>query len=165
LLVVGIIIAVGVLILVARAQERSGSGKHTSVGALISSSVVRSWIAIALVGGLLVLCAAAFAIDDSTVRSTLIGGLTASVGSAIAYYFASKSSEQSTAAIVQATTGMAKIPDLTGKTTDEAIAALGTSFVLGIDPSAASGAHVVSQAPPAGTSAAIGSPVVVKLGG
>src|SRR5437016_14228215 len=50
-------------------------------------SVVRSWIALSLVLGLVMFCAFSFAVDDATLRSTLIGGLTASVGAAITFYF------------------------------------------------------------------------------
>ena len=59
-----------------------------------SATIIRSWLAIALVGGLLLFCAVAFAIDDESLRSTLIGGLVASTNAAAASYLSSKSSDQ-----------------------------------------------------------------------
>ena len=53
-------------------------------------SVIRSWIAMTLVFGLLIFCATAFVVGDSALRSTLFGGLVASVGAAVACYFSSK---------------------------------------------------------------------------
>jgi hypothetical protein len=65
-----------------------------------TGSVVRSWIAVSVVMGLLVFCAAAFLIDDSSLRSTLFGGLTTSVGAAVAFYFSSKTSDQARADVL-----------------------------------------------------------------
>ncbi|MGN6377484.1 MAG: Ig domain-containing protein [Gaiellales bacterium] len=67
-----------------------------------SKSMVRSWIAIALVLGLLVFCATSFVVGDSALRSTLFGGLVASVGAAVAFYFSSKSADQARADILDA---------------------------------------------------------------
>ena len=64
-------------------------------------SLVRSWIAVGLMIGLLALCAIAFAIGDKTTRSALVGALTASVGAAIAFYFSAKASETAVAAAVK----------------------------------------------------------------
>src|SRR5690349_6863460 len=44
-------------------------------GAPGGTSVIRSWLAIALVGGLLLLAAASFLIDDASLRSAVIGGV------------------------------------------------------------------------------------------
>src|SRR3954451_11489830 len=57
-------------------------------------TVVRSWLAISLVGGLLIFVAASFWLDDSTLRSTLVGGLVANAGAAVAFYFASRASDE-----------------------------------------------------------------------
>jgi hypothetical protein len=59
-----------------------------------AATLICSWLAIALVFGLLLFCAVAFAIDDQSLRSTLIGGLVASASAAVAFYFSSKSSDQ-----------------------------------------------------------------------
>lgn len=48
-------------------------------------SFVRSTLALWLVLGLLTLSVVSLAIDDATLRSTLVGGLTASAGGAIAF--------------------------------------------------------------------------------
>ena len=64
--------------------------------------LIRSWIAISLVLGLLAFCAAAFLITDTTLRSTLFGGLIASVGAAIAFYFSSSAADKTRADILKA---------------------------------------------------------------
>jgi hypothetical protein len=73
-----------------------------------SGSLIRSWIAISLVLGLLFFCATAFFISDTSLRSTLFGGLIASVGAAVAFYFSSKSADQARADILSAATTLAQ---------------------------------------------------------
>src|ERR1035437_5369160 len=88
-----VLLAAGIVVMMARRQaggraaESGGTRSDKgSAGFEAGASVVRSWIAVSLVIGLLLFCALTFAIEDQTVRSTLIGGLTASAGSAMAYY-------------------------------------------------------------------------------
>ncbi|WP_143094155.1 hypothetical protein [Streptacidiphilus jiangxiensis] len=52
-------------------------------------SIVRSWIALSLIAGLLLYFGLAFAVDGPTLRSTLAGAVGAAVGSTTAYYFSS----------------------------------------------------------------------------
>ena len=66
------------------------------------ASVIRGWIAVSLVMGLLGFCAAAFAMDDTALRSTLFGGLVTSVGAAVAFYFASRASDAARADVFAA---------------------------------------------------------------
>jgi hypothetical protein len=65
-------------------------------------SVIRSWIAISLVMGLLLFGAAAFLLDDTQLRSTIFGGLVASVAAAVAFYFATAAANQAGADILAA---------------------------------------------------------------
>jgi hypothetical protein len=130
------------------------------------ASVVRSWIAITLVIGLVLFCAFALALNDANLRSTLVGGLTASVGAAIAFYFSAKSSDQARQDILDATVGTETVPDLKGSTEPEAAALLGrTSLRLKIDPagSAAATAVVAQQDPVRDTQVQKGHAVVVTL--
>jgi hypothetical protein len=60
----------------------------------IDTTIIRSWLAVTLVGGLLILVAASFFFDDTALRSALVGGVVASAGAAVAFYFASKDSDQ-----------------------------------------------------------------------
>ena len=55
---------------------------------------MRSWIAFALVGGLILFLVFSLGLDDSTLRSTSIGALVANTGAAVAFYFASKASDR-----------------------------------------------------------------------
>lgn len=129
------------------------------------ASVVRSWMAISLVLALILLSGAALGIADGNLRSTLIGGLTASVGSAITFYFSSKASDQAHQDLLNATVGTDLIPDLKGKTETEAAAILGkTAFKLQIDPTSPADATVVdSQIPVAGSTSPNGSSITVLL--
>jgi hypothetical protein len=102
-IVVAGIVAVGAIIVWARWLESNTKGDSEPQGnSEPRGSVVRSWVAVSLVLGLLAFCAVAFAIGDKTSRSALLGALTASVGAAIAFYFSSKASETTVAAVVKA---------------------------------------------------------------
>ena len=84
------LLLIGIIVIFARRKDPGGQ------------SVVRSWIALALVAGLVLFCAVTFAINDPNLRSTVFGGLTTSVGAAIAFYFSSKSSDQARQDILDA---------------------------------------------------------------
>jgi drug/metabolite transporter (DMT)-like permease len=83
-------------------------GRRLVAGKDPAQSVVRSWLAISLVFGLLCFCAAAFEINDPQLRNTLLGGLVASTGAATAFYFSSKGADKARADILQATTTLAQ---------------------------------------------------------
>lgn len=102
-----VVVVVGTLLagLIISGSRRRAKEKDPNEQA---GSVIRSWIAISLVMGLLVLCAAAFLINDTSARSTLFGGLITSAGAAVAYYFSTKTAEEARAAIVDAATTMAQ---------------------------------------------------------
>jgi hypothetical protein len=92
----------GIIIAVARA-------KLTTPGEE-APSVVRSWLAITLVIGLLTSCVAAFELDDPQLRNMLLGGLVASTGAATAFYFSSKGADSARADILKTTTALAHVP-------------------------------------------------------
>jgi hypothetical protein len=104
IVVVGMLLAGGVVI-VGRAFVGGSTESAESGG---GGSVIRSWIAISLVMGLLVFCAAAFLVEDSSLRSTLFGGLIASVSAAVAFYFSSKSADQARTDILKAAVAMSQ---------------------------------------------------------
>jgi Putative Ig domain len=101
-IVVGMLLAGGVVI----ASRRFIDGGATSADS--GGSVIRSWIAISLVMGLLVFCAAAFLVEETSLRSTLFGGLIASVSAAVAFYFSSKSADQARSDILKAAVAMSQ---------------------------------------------------------
>jgi hypothetical protein len=90
----------GIIVVVARSRQQAAGAEP--------QSIVRSWLAISLVLGLLTACAAAFELDDPKLRSTLLGGLVASVGAATAFYFSSKGADTARADILKATTVLAQ---------------------------------------------------------
>ena len=83
---------------------------------------VRSLLALWLVIGVLAMALLSFALDDTTLRSTLVGALTTSAGGAVAYYYSTKASSDARKDLIDATmAGSAQtIPELVGKTVAEA---------------------------------------------
>ncbi len=159
----GVIVIAGRKLFAGKAGQPQGGtqGQTTSP----DSDFIRSWIAITLVIGLISFCAFAFAVNDTTLRSTLIGGLIASVGSAIAFYFSSKSADQARQDVANAAAGTEMVPSLIGQRGDEAAQALGkTTFRLVERPGSPPGDSVTEQHPSANAYAPRGSSVLVTLG-
>lgn len=130
------------------------------------SSMMRSWLAIALVMGLLLFTVFSFGVDDQSLRSTLIGAVAASAGSVIAFYFASKSADQARQDILSSVFPTVTVPDLTGQSKDTAQtnlqhAQLTMAVTTGSSDDAA--ATVQSQAPAAHAQARPGTTVEVTV--
>jgi uncharacterized iron-regulated membrane protein len=154
----GAIIVAGLIVLWGRTVMKT-SGET-------DQSLVRSWLALTLVIGLVLFCGVSLFLSDTNLRSVLIGGLTASAGTAIAFYFSSKSADQARQDILKVTFGSETVPDLKGCTREKALGRLGqTSLQLVVDPasSTADDATVVSQTPVKDSQVLKGSQVVVKL--
>jgi hypothetical protein len=98
-LIVAGIIAAGIVIIVARNLLKNGQGGP-------AASVIRSWIAISLVIGLLIFCAVALLGTDTSLQSILFGGLIASTGAAIAFYFSSQGADKARADILNTVTSI-----------------------------------------------------------
>ena len=153
------IVAVTVLIgglLVILSRGRSGRPDG-------NMSTIRSWLAVALVSGLILFCAVSLAIPDSSMRSTLFGGLIASAGAASAFYFASSNSDQARKDILDASFGTMEVPDLGNKTLDQVHEVVARSAMeLQVQPPEAPGtATVRSQDPPAGVRVRRGTTLTV----
>lgn len=150
-LILGVLLA-GIVVVVARSRVRGGDSQ---------ASVVRSWIAIMLVLGLLVMSVVSFGLNETTLRSALVGGLTASVGSAIAFYFSSKSADQARQDVLTAAGAKEAVPKITGQTTQQAQMSLGlTSLKLDVTtPPPAPDALITGQHPAPGTPAPAGSSI------
>ncbi len=95
----------GIIIAVARDFQQRRRTAETGGETL---SVIRSWLALTLVLGLLATCAAAFEVDDPQLRNTLLGGLVASTGAAVAFYFSSKGADTARADILNTTKALAQ---------------------------------------------------------
>jgi hypothetical protein len=153
-------------------KTETGTGTGATGGASTAtdsggSTLVRSWLAISLVGGLLVLVPLSFWLDNTSLQSTLVGGVVANAGAAVAFYFASKSADQAQSNILAAALGTALVPNLIGKDSPGAHAAVAaTPFRLEVHPATpADGARVVSQTPVANQSATAGAPVAATFAG
>jgi hypothetical protein len=162
----GVALLAGVIVITGR-KLFAGKAPDASAGqpAQPDGDFIRSWIAVTLVIGLITFCAFTFAVNDTTLRSTLIGGLIASVGTALAFYFSSKSADKARQDIANAAVGTEMVPSLTGKGKDEAAQILGkTTFRLIERPGSPPGDNVADQNPPAHTYAPRGSSILVTLG-
>jgi hypothetical protein len=122
----GLVAAFGRSLLEGSFKSRSGSvpGKGGAGRTNPDRTFMRSWLALALVGGMLIFAAVSFQLDDTVLRSSLLGGVIASAGAATAFYFASKSSDQARQDILNASFPTATVPSLIGKTKAEVNAAL-----------------------------------------
>ncbi|MGV1037595.1 MAG: PASTA domain-containing protein [Candidatus Nanopelagicales bacterium] len=144
----------------------SGSDDGTrSPGERDSAVFVRSLLALWLVLGLVGFTLLAFWIDDDNLRSTLIGGLTASTGAAVAYYFSSKASDDARKDILAATPGLnasIEVPSFVGESLDKALRLLAANQDLRgrpIPADADATNTVTAQIPAAGTLVARGTTV------
>jgi hypothetical protein len=159
-LIVGslLILLIGVVV----ALTRAFVGDPAETG----NSLVRGWMALILVGGLVLLCVLAFAVNDLTLRNTLIGGLIASVSAVSAFYFSSKTSDKARQDLLDATFGEI-VPDLTGKTQADARTLLSSaSFSFAIDPGhppTADGNPILTQNPLGNSKAPRGTKIVASF--
>jgi hypothetical protein len=158
-LFLGALALIGVILVVARSLVPSRSPSQ--------DGIVRSWIALALVAGLLVFCAVAFAVQDANLRSTLIGALAAAAGATIAFYFSGKHAEEARQDVLSAAFGGEEVvPDLINCTEEQAAALLGrTSLKLDLAPGsgpATPPATISRQDPARGATAPRGTTVKVS---
>lgn len=174
-LIVGFVIVAGVVVAFGRSRLE-GSFKARSGGAPDQGptgqsgpdrTFMRSWLAISLVGGLLIFSAVSFQLDDTTLRSTLLGGVVASAGAAAAFYFASKSADQARQDILNASVPTTTTPNLVGHTRSDVNAALaGAPLYLDASPATADNSWIaISQDPPANQQTPSGSRVHVAFAG
>lgn len=151
-----LVVAAGVILLVARSTLQASE---------TTSSFVRSWLALILIGGLLLFAAVALIANDASMRSTLIGGVIATAGSAAAFYFASRSSDQARRDILAASFGTVAVPDLKAKSIAEAkVLMSGTALELQVIPPEATPEKIVkTQQPPPDATVTKGSSVSVRV--
>ncbi|MGA5821691.1 PASTA domain-containing protein [Kitasatospora sp. NPDC094028] len=170
LIVIGVVILVIGLILWFNSGARSAKSAKESTGPAGvpgGDSVARSWIALALIAGLLISVVLAFAVNDTTVRSSLIGALGAAVGAATAFFFSSKSTDQAHA-LLTTSVGVESVPGLIGRDADDAMRVLSTTTLKlvkdPLSPDPDTNLRIRSQDPPPGTTTPKGSTVMVTYG-
>ena len=171
-LIVGFILFSGLVIILGRTilagsfkARANGPDEESSGAASPDLTVIRSWLAIVLVGGLLIFAAVSFQLDDTALRSSLMGGVIASAGAAAAFYFASKASDQARQDILNAALATVTVPSLTGKTSAEVNATLaGVPLYLMATPANADPAWIAeSQDPLANQQVPTGSRIAVTF--
>ncbi|GEA90241.1 hypothetical protein CCE01nite_41900 [Cellulomonas cellasea] len=154
-LVLGGIALVVVLGLISVLVHRFIMQHRADAGA--EASMTRPVLAVLLVGTLLILAAASLSFNDAGARNLLIGGVVSLSSAAAAFYFASSSATEARKDLLAATGGAAAlVPDLIGKTLDEARGVMSATSLLLVAPEpppAAANAPIVRQLPPAGAAA------------
>ncbi len=144
--------------------DKGGSGSNDGESGN-DASFVRGWLAISLVGGLLLLSAASLGLADSGIRNTLFGAVIANAGAAAAFYFASKSSEQARRDLLTASSKTLSMPNLVGQKLSEVqktLAALPLSLEL-VNPTPAVTEVVTSHVPASGAVVPEGTSVNVTF--
>ena len=162
--VVAFVLLAGILIMGGR-QLLEGRAKDGDRDPMADRTTIRAWLAVSLVGGLLIFSAASFWFDDTTLRSALIGGVVANAGAAVAFYFASKSSDQARKDILNAALPTVLVPNLDGMSLAEVqatIAKLPLTLVT-VPPMPKADARVEKQDPPAHTPTHAGTLVTATL--
>jgi beta-lactam-binding protein with PASTA domain len=132
----------------------------------VDPTLIRSWLAIVLVSGLLLFGALSFTLDASELRNLLMGGVIASAGTATAFYFASKESENTQRNLLNAVFGATtKVPNVAGITVGDArriMQAVGLTFET--NPAAATDSQTVTDTQPtAGTPIQPGAEVAATV--
>jgi flagellar basal body-associated protein FliL len=143
-------------------SPQSGGTSGTSQDA--DKSVMRAWLAVLLVSGLLLAAATSFFIDDSSLRSLLLGGVVSSAGTVVAFYFASAQSQQVQKNLLDAAFRRTSVPvpDLQGLTVDAATRALkAPGLALQLAAGSDNTKNVADSTPPAGQQVDIGGTVTV----
>ena len=149
-----LILGSGVLILIFRVTLEGTPKRQRR--AVVDTTMIRSWLAVALVSGLLLFAAVSFVIDETDLRNLLMGGVIASAGTATAFYFASKTSEQAQQNLLNAAFGTAAtitLPNLVDMKAGDGrkiIEALGLTFKT--EPAEAVDEKIVTMTPAAGAS-------------
>jgi PASTA domain len=144
----------GALVLVSRrTMEGRAQGQVSSSG---DKTLIRSWLSVALVAGLLLFAASSFFVEDTDLRSLLMGGVIASTGTATAFYFASKASEETQKNLLDAAFNSPtqfELPDFKGMSVAQARAVAGAlKLLFETDPQGAPvGAPVTDTKPSAGS--------------
>ncbi len=156
------LVVTGVLVFLIRLAFSKGKDGESSE----DKSVVRGWLAILLVSGLLLFCAVSFFVTDAAPRNLLIGGIVASAGTVTAFYFASKSNEQTQKNFLEAAFGTSSVdfPDLAGMTIAQAQRVLNNLKLNSVlnPPDSVQTALVRASAPPAGTKVKAGDVVTLS---
>jgi hypothetical protein len=173
-LIAGFVLAAGVVTAFGRARlegsfkarSRSGPGQGSADQAP-DRTFLRSWLAIALVGGLLIFSAVSFQLDDPALRNSLLGAVIASTGAATAFYFAARSSDQARRDMLTASVPATVAPALLGRTRSEVNAAIaGTPLSLDASPPTGPGDWIaVAQDPPPNQQIPAGSRLRVTFAG
>jgi hypothetical protein len=174
-LIAGFVILAGVVVALGRSRlegtykARSSSAQDQGSPSQASGdrTFMRSWLAISLVGGLLIFSAVSFQLDDTTLRSSLLGGVIASAGAATAFYFASKSADQARQDILNAAFPTTTTPSLLDQARSDVNTALaGTPLYLDASPATAGNDWIaISQDPQPNQQTPTGSRVHVVFAG
>jgi hypothetical protein len=153
--VVVLFLGSGIVVLLARwLLEGRSTGQEPSPG---GKTLIRSWMSVVLVAGLLLFAATSFFVENADLQSLLMGGVLASTGTATAFYFASKASEETQKNLLNAAFKSPmefELPELKGLSIGEARrVSRALKLTLEPDPAGAPDAAPVTDTKPAAGSA------------
>jgi uncharacterized membrane protein len=164
LVTVVLILAVGGLVLAFRivlARQRQQDEPTPD------KTLIRSWLAVVLVSGLLLFAVASLFINDPSLWNLMMGGVIASAGTAIAFYFASKAAEQTQQNLLNAAfggVGPITLPDIRGQTVANASKILeALKLALMTPPGTKDDQTVQDSSPPAGSAVKPGDTVTATV--
>jgi hypothetical protein len=113
-----------------------------------ATGLTRGVLAVLLVGALIVLAIATLGLsDDPQTRDLLIGGVVATSGSAVAFYFASRGSDQARQDILKATVGAhgTAVPTLVGELVARGKALVRPSLRMAVHPTEATDDWMITE--------------------
>ncbi|PTT67012.1 hypothetical protein [Arthrobacter sp. HMWF013] len=127
-------------------------GKETSPG---ETSLTRPYLALLLVGSVVIITAASLAMDDPDLQKSLVGAVISLSSAAVGFYFASAEATDARRDLLKSTAQTVQVPDLKGMTIEAAkdvVKTVPLSLIVppDLDPSSHKTTHIGSQFPPAG---------------
>lgn len=126
-----------------------------------SPGIIRAMLALALVGGLIILTGASLNGHDSQATNLLIGGVVASASAAVAFYFASRSAQEARQDLLNAALGTETVPTLVGLSVAQAQVALSNTSLKLILPTPPPAGNIATQSIQPGTTVVKGTAISV----
>jgi PASTA domain len=132
-------------------QSNMSKSKGTAAVNEPEPTMTRPLMAILLVGSVVILAAASLTFADAETRNILVGAIVSLSSAVVAFYFASSGATEARRDLLAATGELQAVPDLVGKTVNEALAIMGSSHLALVLPEKQPpGSTVKTQDPKAG---------------
>jgi hypothetical protein len=155
LVVVGLTVLVCLGVVLWQRLKMQSNMKARTGGAAAANepepTMTRPVMAMLLVGSVVILAAASLTYADAETRNILVGAIVSLSSAVVAFYFASSGATEARRDLLAATGEVHAVPDLVGKTVNEALAVMGSSHLALVLPEKQpQGSRVTTQDPKAG---------------